>query len=238
MIGGIFETIGKKLGIGKEKYFLELDDAAEGIASKVQKAASSAVDTVKDVSSDVADTIQSKADDVGSAANKAKANAQKKAAKAADKAENAADTAASKADKEAAKFNKKANKLIKEGDAKVKVAANEKTGQIEATAIETDKGKKPSNKSAKQIVANKPDASEDAGSGASESKTFRDPEDIIREALAKSQKAPDGRPSDPTAAETFSTDYLMPLSSSRRRPGPSLSKYKSMARETNPRLKS
>ena len=231
MIGGIFETIGKKLGIGKEKYFLELDDAAEGIASKVQKAASSAVDTVKDVSSDVADTIQSKAGDAGDAANKAKANAQKKA-------ESASDKAASKADKAAAKFNKKADKLIKEGDAKVKVAANEKTGQIEATAIETDKGKKPSNKSAKQIVANKPDASEDAGSGASESKTFRDPEDIIREALAKSQKAPDGRPSDPTAAETFSTDYLMPLSSSRRRPGPSLSKYKSMARETNPRLKS
>ena len=46
MIGGIFETIGKKLGIGKEKYFLELDDAAEEVASKVQKAASSAVETV------------------------------------------------------------------------------------------------------------------------------------------------------------------------------------------------
>ena len=29
MIGGIFETIGKTLGVGKEKYFLELDDAAE-----------------------------------------------------------------------------------------------------------------------------------------------------------------------------------------------------------------
>ena len=228
MIGGIFETIGKTLGIGKEKYFLELDDAAEEAASKVQKAAASAVETVKDVSGDVASTIQSKADDAGSAANKAKAQAKKKADKAADKAEEAAN----KVDKKAAKFNKKANELIKEGDAKVKVSANEETGKIEATAIETDKGKAPSEKSAKQVIANKqPEAAQP--------KVSRDPEDIIREALAKTEKKPDGRPVNPENAETFSTDYLMPLGNrGRRRPGPSLSKYKGMAKETNPRLRS
>ena len=242
MIGGIFETIGKTLGIGKEKYFLELDDAAEEVAGKVQKAASSAVETVKDVSGDVAETVQSKANDAGSAANKAKAKAKKTAAKAADKADKAAskadkavDEAASEADEKAAKFNKKANKLIKDGDAKVKVSANEKTGKIEATAIETDKGKKPSDKSAEQVIANEaPDAPAP--------KVSRDPEDIIREALAKAQKTPDGeggKPVDPEAAETFSTDYLMPLGNrGRRRPGPSFSNYKDMARESNPRLKS
>ena len=253
MIGGIFETIGKTLGIGKEKYFLELDDAAEGVANKVQKAASSAVETVKDVSGDVAETVQSKADDAGDAAEKAKAKAKTKAKKTADKATDkakdvaskadkaaskagkaaskAGEKAANKADKKAAKFNKKANKLIKDGDAKVKVSADEETGKIKATAIETDKGKKPSDKSAKQVVANKtPDAPAPQAS--------RDPEDIIREALAKAQKAPDGKLVDPEAAETFSTDYLMPLGNrGRRRPGPSFSGYKDMARESNPRLK-
>ena len=250
MIGGIFETIGKTLGIGKEKYFLELDDAAEGVANKVQEAADSAVKTAKDVSGSVADTLQSKADDASSAANKAKTAAKKEADKVASKADNASDKAAknageavdkaaSKADKEAAKFNKKANKLIKEGDAKVKVSANEETGEVEATAIETDKGKKPSKKSAKQVIANKQSGASEDGSPASEPKTIRDPEDIIREALAKAQKAPDGKPVDPEAAETFSTDYLMPLGNrGRRRPGPSFSNYKNMARDTNPRLKS
>ncbi|MGB3768267.1 MAG: hypothetical protein WA947_17045 [Phormidesmis sp.] len=238
MIGGIFETIGKTLGIGKEKYFLELDDAAEEVASKVQKAAASAVETAKDVSSDVVETIQSKSDDAGSAANKAKADAKNKAEKvdkAASKAGKAAadkaDKAASKADKKAAKFNKKANKLIKDGDAKVKVEADEETGEIKATAIETDKGSKPSDKSAQQVISNdQPEASAPQAS--------RDPEDIIREAIAKTEKAPDGKPVDPEAADTFSTDYLMPLGNrGRRRPGPSFSNYKNMARDTNPRLK-
>ncbi len=237
MIGGIFETIGKTLGIGKEKYFLELDDAAEEVASKVKKAAASAVETAKDVSSDVAETIQSQSNDAESAANKAKAGVKKTVAKA-DKTANKADKTVSKADaarkvdEQAAKFNKKANKLIKDGDAKVKVEANEETGQIEATAIETDKGSKPANKSAQQVISNEAPKS-------STPQASRDPEDIIREAIATTAKTPDGKPVDPESADTFSTDYLMPLGNrGRRRPGPSFADYKNMARDTNPRLKS
>ena len=227
MIGGIFGTIGKTLGIGKEKYFLELDDAAEEVASKVQKAASSAVETVKEVSSDVASAVQSEADDAKGAANKAKT----KAKKTANKANKAADKAASKADKKAAEFNKKADEVIKSGDAKVAVSANEQTGKIEATAIETDKGEQPSDKTAQQVISNQP-------ADAPAPKPARDPEEIIREALAKAEKKPSGQPANPEDAENFSTDYLMPLGNrGRRRPGPSFSGYKDMAKETNPRLR-
>ena len=249
MIGGIFETIGKTLGIGKEKYFLELDDAAEEVASKAQKAATSAVKAAKEVSSDVVEKVQSAVDDAEDSADKAKANAKqaadktaktadKAAAKATDKAGKAAkkvdktkDKAAAKVDKAAAKFNKKADKAIKAGDVKVKVSANEETGDIEATAIKTGKGSKPSDQTAEQVLAN---AAPDSTAAPS-----RDPDDIIREAIAATEKSPDGKPVDPEAVDTFSTDYLMPLGNrGRRRPGPSFSDYKNMARDTNPRLKS
>ncbi|NJM97700.1 MAG: hypothetical protein HC800_11560 [Phormidesmis sp. RL_2_1] len=55
MIGGIFETIGKTLGVSKDKYFLEIDDAA---AEKAAKAAKAVVETVKEVSADVAEKAQ------------------------------------------------------------------------------------------------------------------------------------------------------------------------------------
>ena len=240
MIGGIFETIGKTLGIGKEKYFLELDETAEEVAGKVQKTAASAtktaVKTAKDVSGDVIDAVKSGADEAEDAASKAKVKAKQAKNKAAGKASKA-DKAAEKAAQEA---KQKESKEIKEGDAKVKISANEETGEIEADAIETGKGKKPANKSAKKVVANKKAASKsDQKSAAPEpSNQPRDPEEIIREAIAAVEKKPSGKPSDPENADTFSTDYLMPLSKSRRRPGPSFSKFKNMARETNPKLKS
>lgn len=75
MIGGIFETIGKTLGIGKEKYFLELDDAAEKGVENLK----ATVETVKEVSGDVVGKVQSATDE---ATDKAKSAAKKGKTKA------------------------------------------------------------------------------------------------------------------------------------------------------------
>ncbi len=83
MIGGIFETIGKTLGIGKEKFFLELDETAENVVEKVKAPAAKAVEAVKDVSGDVADRASDGVD-------KAKGKAKDAAAKAEDALEKAA----------------------------------------------------------------------------------------------------------------------------------------------------
>lgn len=62
MIGGIFETIGKTLGIGKEKYFLELDEAAskgvETLKTSAAKTAKAAKETVQEVSADATEKVQ------------------------------------------------------------------------------------------------------------------------------------------------------------------------------------
>ena len=102
MIGGIFETISKTLGVGKEKYFIELDDAAEESVEKaktaVAKTAKAAVETAKDVSADVVDTVQSVTGDVADSASSA---ADKAAGKAASKAKTATDKTAQQAAKAA-----------------------------------------------------------------------------------------------------------------------------------------
>ena len=264
MIGGIFETIGKTLGIGKEKYFLELDETAEEAAGKVQKKAASATKTaaktakdvsgnVKDVSGniDVSGSIKDAAGSIKDAAGGIKGaagsikdisgNVIDTVLPGGGESEDAASKANDKAaDKAAEQAKQKASKAIKQGDAKVKVAANEETGKIEADAVETDKGKNPAGKSAKKVVANKKKAAEAKSkkqATAPEPSGPRDPEDIIREAIAATEGAPGSQPVNPVDVDTFSTDYLMPLEKSRRRPGPSFSKFKAMARETNPKLK-
>ncbi|PZO56413.1 MAG: hypothetical protein DCF15_08770 [Phormidesmis priestleyi] len=91
MIGGIFETIGRTLGVGKEKFFLELDEAAETAESiakstveKVKAPAAKAVEAVKEVSGDVAEKAKDAAAKAEDAIEKATA---KNAAKTPDKKE-------------------------------------------------------------------------------------------------------------------------------------------------------
>ncbi|CAN5727466.1 hypothetical protein BH23CYA1_BH23CYA1_13360 [soil metagenome] len=92
MIGGIFETIGKTIGLGKEKYFLELDDAAEkgveNLKSTASKAAKATLETAKGVSAEVVDKVQSATDETTdkarAAADKGKNKAKKVATKEAD----------------------------------------------------------------------------------------------------------------------------------------------------------
>lgn len=103
MIGGIFETIGRTLGVGKEKFFLELDEAAETAESiakstveKVKAPAAKAVEAVKEVSGDVADKAKDAAARAEDAIEKATA---KNAAKAPDKKEAKKEEAKKKAAK-------------------------------------------------------------------------------------------------------------------------------------------
>ena len=108
MIGGIFETIGKTLGVGKEKYFLELDDAAEESVEKaktaVAKTAKAAVETAKDVSADVVDKVQSVTGDAADSASSVADKAAGKAKTVTDKTQQAAKAA--KAPVEKAKVKK------------------------------------------------------------------------------------------------------------------------------------
>ncbi len=199
MIGGIFETIGKTLGVGKEKYFLELDDAAEETAKGIKKsaasatkAAKSAVETAKEATIEVAQKAQELvADTAGEAEDKAK--------KTADAAEKAV-----------AKGKKAATKTAAKTASEGKQAANEA-----ATAV--------AEAPAQPAAPSKPSA-----------------EDLIVNAIASTspKQQTDSNGNVVGEIKTFSTDYLMtPSRVSRRRPGPSLSPFKDMAKETNPRLK-
>ncbi|MEM6449020.1 MAG: hypothetical protein AAF703_01770 [Cyanobacteria bacterium P01_D01_bin.105] len=64
MIGGVFETIGKTLGVGKDNYFLELDDADEDTVTGIEKvapkapAAAAAADTGKVAAAAVVETTE------------------------------------------------------------------------------------------------------------------------------------------------------------------------------------
>ncbi|MGB3291444.1 MAG: hypothetical protein WBB01_00465 [Phormidesmis sp.] len=200
MIGGIFETIGRTLGVGKEKYFLELDDAAEesveNAKAVVTKTAKAAVETVKGVSADVVDKVQSVAGDT--------------VGKAESVAEDAADKAESVADK-----TKKAAKTAKAPAAK------------KATA----------QKAVAKGASQKSEGSEQTDAPAPAKSEPRSAEDIIVEAIAAAGKKTDEDGNVADGPHTFATDHLMPLGNrGRRRPGPSLSAFKGMAKEVNPRL--
>ncbi len=198
MIGGIFETIGKTLGVGKEKYFLELDDAAEdsikNIKEAATKAAKTAVETVKEVSGDVVDKAQDLVDN------------------AADGAQTGTEQVANKAEAAANKAEKKA-KVIAE-----KPASGEKgappSAPAEADGQPVEAAPAPAAPSAEDLIVA-------AIAATAKGKTLDDQGNVIEETVT-----------------TFATDYLeTPSRASRRRPGPSLSPFKGMAREVNPRLK-
>ncbi len=206
MIGGIFETIGKTLGVGKEKYFLELDDAAEETAKNIKKsaasateAAKSAVETAKETTVDVAEKAQAlvsntadEAEDQAKSAADNVADEAKKTAKAADKAVNAG--------------KKTAEKTVAEG----KQAANDTASEAPEAPVQAAP---PSGPSVEDLIAN--------AIASTEPKVQTDNDGNVMEEI-----------------KNFSPDYLeTPSRSSRRRPGPSLSPFKSMAKETNPRLK-
>ncbi len=206
MIGGIFETIGKTLGIGKEKYFLELDDAAEevakgikGSAASATRAAQSAVESAKEATIDIAEKAQ---DLVSDTADEAKDKAKTAADEVADKAKKTAEAT----DEAVAKGKKKAAKTVAKG----KEAANDAAAEAPEAPVQAAP---PSGPSVEDLIAN--------AIAATEPKKQTDNDGNVMEEI-----------------KTFSTDYLMtPSRSRRRRPGPSLSPFKSMAKETNPRLK-
>ncbi|MEO0647300.1 MAG: hypothetical protein AAFZ17_14275 [Cyanobacteria bacterium J06650_10] len=195
MIGGIFETIGKTLGVGKEKYFLELDDAAEDSVKNIKQVASKATKTAKAASADVVEKAQ---DIVENATDKAEA--------AADKAANKTKVAAEKA--KAPTSNKKSAKA--------------------------PKGKKP-------VATKQGDESAEKAVSTPAVPAGPSAEDLIVAAIAATSKGNTRDAKGNVIAQettTFATDYLMtPSRSSRRRPGPSLSPFKDMAKEANPRLK-
>jgi hypothetical protein len=195
MIGGIFETIGKTLGVGKEKYFLELDDAAEETAKGIKKSVASATKTAKAV----VETAKEATVDVAQ-------KAQELVGDTADEAEDQAKTTADAAEKAVAKSKKAATKTVSKG----KQAANEAAGEVAEAPAQPAA---PAGPSAEDLILN-----------------------AIASTAPKQQTDNDGN--GVGEVKNFSTDYLMtPSRVSRRRPGPSLSPFKDMAKETNPRLK-
>lgn len=218
MIGGIFGTIGKKLGIGKEKYFLELDDAAGKSVENLKGAATKATKVAKEAASDIADKAQELAGE-----------AQEFAGEAADKAQDAIATGQTKA-KAAGRFGKKA--VASDKDAKKDAGKDAKKDAKSAPkGARRQKGKsKNAVAVAEPAIAQKTVAAAPAAP--------RDPEDIIRAAITAGTQQTDSSGNVINAAQNFATDFLMPqANSSRRRPGPSLSPFKSMAKAVNPRLK-
>lgn len=192
MIGGIFETIGRTLGVGKEKFFLELDEAAEtaeNLVEKVKAPAAKAVAAVKELSEDVVD----------------------KASDAVDKAKDAAAKGEDTLDKAAAKNGAKAP----DKKAAKKTAAKKGANQNGANSMDADSTQ----------VATLPPAPPTT-------------EELIVKAIAAGGKKTDAQGNIVEETQNFSTDHLMPLGNrSRRRPGPSLSAFKGMAKEVNPRLR-
>ncbi|MEL6160245.1 MAG: hypothetical protein AAFR18_13615 [Cyanobacteria bacterium J06627_32] len=121
MIGGIFETIGKTLGVGKEKYFLELDDAAEESVEAVKASVASAVETVtktaKETSKEVAQKTKATAAEAAETTKVAAENVSEKVQSVAP---------AKKNDKKAKKVSRKKAPKGKQVAAKHVEAAPEK----------------------------------------------------------------------------------------------------------------
>ncbi len=214
MIGGIFETIGKTLGIGKEKYYLELDDAAEQGVENLKEAATKATKVAKAAAVEVVDKAQ-------------------------EIAETVTDEAADKAKATAAKGKEKAKEVSADAAQAGKKAANKVEGKTEAAGKAAKNAAKKGKKAAKSAAsATAEKAPEPKVAPEPEKPAAPTAEEIIAKAIAGTNHKTndDGRAAD--APDTFSTDYLMPLGNrSRRRPGPSFGKFKGMAKDVNPRLK-
>ncbi|MEM9945170.1 MAG: hypothetical protein AAF810_03805 [Cyanobacteria bacterium P01_D01_bin.36] len=208
MIGGIFETLGKTLGVGEEKYFLELDDAAEPVAKNVQKTAKKVTKPAEQASADVAEKAQKQASDV---ASKAKDVTPSVADETAAKAKGAAKTVEKKV-KQAASDKKKAKKAPA---SKKKADAKSSKGKSAEVAPDAEKAVPdvPAVPDPEELIVN-------AIAAASSSQTLNSNDVAI------------------ATAKTFATDYLeTPIRTSRRRPGPSLAGFKKMAKEANPQLR-
>ena len=217
MIGGIFETIGKTLGVGKEKYFLELDDAAEDTVKGIKKAASKAASTAKDIASDVAEKAQDLTGD------------------AAEKVEDAVGDAAAKGKSTAKEAAAKVQKTAKQASEAGESAKQSVQDAAKTTAKKADQTAKKAQK-ANEAKANQP---EKADAPVQTAAVAPDPDEIIVNAIAAGSRKRNGGAVGPNGeALNFSTDYLMSQKKMRRRrPGPSFSNYKGMAKEVNPRLK-
>ncbi|MEL6603735.1 MAG: hypothetical protein AAFP20_10985 [Cyanobacteria bacterium J06614_10] len=201
MIGGIFETIGKTLGVGKEKYFLELDDAAEESVEAVKASVAGAVETVTKTAKEASKEVTQKAKET--------------AAEAADKAKVVVEEVSDKAQSAVpAETNKKTKKTPKKKAAKgKKAAAKQKGAAPEEVAEAPSQPAAPAKPSAEEL--------------------------IVAAIAADSQgKQIDGDGNVASGPQNFATDYLMtPIRIRRRMPGPSLSGFKGMAKDVNPRLK-
>ena len=192
MIGGIFETIGETLGVGKEKYFLELDDAAEASVKNPKESAKDAENSVKEAPTDVA-----------------------------GKAQDLVDEAAKPQDV----VKESASKVTKTG----KKVATDKSSPKEKSAVA--KQQKVDGTAPTQSVPKAAEKSTPTAPTAEES--------IVNAiAAAPSEKKVAVQDNVLEVSGNFSTDYLMtPIRTSRRRPGPSLGEFKTMAKEVNPRLR-
>ena len=200
MIGGIFETIGKTLGVGKEKYFLELDDAAEESGEAVKASVTGAVQTVAKTAKEASKEVTQKAKEtVAEATDKTKGVIEE----VSDKAQSAAPV----------ETNKKTKKAPKKKAAKGKKTAAKKNDAAPETVAEVPQPAAPAKPSA---------------------------EDLIVAAIAAESKGQqlDGDGNVVSGPQNFATDYLLtPIRTRRRMPGPSLSGFKGMAKDVNPRLK-
>ena len=204
----------KNLFKSKDKYYLELDDAVE-TAKKVgnvvqdkaadaleSKPVQQAVETVKDAAEVAQDKLQSAVGtDVKTEAKSAAKSAKNKVEKVADNA---------KAEAKSAK--NKVEKVADDAKSEAKSAAN--------SAKKTVKGKKSTAKSNGKSPA-KAKSSQNGGASSYDPPFW----------VAAMYKKSSGVNSDGSQAQqTFATDNLMPvMSKSRRRPGPSLNKFKDMA---------
>lgn len=216
MIGGIFETLGKTLGVGEEKYFLELDDAAEPVAKNVQKTAKKVTKPAEQASADVAEKAQKQASDVAS--------------KAKDVTPSVADETAAKA-KGAAKTVEKKVKQAASDKKKAKKTAKKKAKKAPASKKKAD---------AKSSKGKSAEVAPDAEKAVPDVPAVPDPEELIVNAIAAASSSQTLNSNDVAiaTAKTFATDYLeTPIRTSRRRPGPSLAGFKKMAKEANPQLR-
>ena len=210
----------KKIFKSKDKYYLELDEAVETakkVGSAVQdkaadvlesKPVQQAVETVKEA----ADVAQDKLQSAVSTDTKTEA---KSAAKSAEKK---VESVASEAKTEAKSAAKSAANKVESVAGEAKTEAKSAANKVEKTA----KGKQATKKDNSASQSKSQPSPQDAGAS-----SFDPPFWVA--AMYKNSST--NVNSDGTQAQqTFATDNLMPIiTNTRRRPGPSLNKFKDMA---------
>ncbi|MEM9090523.1 MAG: hypothetical protein AAGC93_17455 [Cyanobacteria bacterium P01_F01_bin.53] len=214
MIGGIFENIGKTLS-GGEKYFLELDDSAGTDAAPVEDPASksekAAVPEVKAAAAAPAEKVEKPA---------AESKAPAKDTPAKPEAPSSASKQVAPAPDKPAESKKKSKSKKKKKQA-AKTSAKPKADKAVAQSAQSD-------------------ATPPAAAESSEPKVPT-ATDLIVNAIAAAGPIPMENPvadgdEENVPAQTFSTDYLLPLDNqSPRRPGPALGNFRVMAKSVTKR---